>query len=297
MRSGATRTVVPTADELIWFCFVYDHTRQDRDRPFPGSRDPNPFIEVQSALADQGTRYAHTIFNYPREDGAPPLPPGCTFHEKSVVAVLTRPPINEKDAARRRILTSGTWIESMILRACSDYFAVSRRDWIVLTDRVQKAVGSFDIEGKASEVQVYTRSRATYKDPFRNGPTPDADKSPVYLLRLPSIDWNGKPGPDLLVVFGMSATLSYAWAYHLRTRKPELLTGYRFVMAEFTLPEKLNVTPAHPEELCGDWKLDIIFDLPVPVGDTPVMKETTRAVDDTRTRSRGARRGAKPRGR
>jgi hypothetical protein len=277
MRRGATLKRVKNAAKLIWFCFVYDHTRSDRDRPFPGSRDPNPFIEIQSALADQGIRYAHTIFNYPREDGAPPLPPGCNLDGRCVIAVVTRPPINETDAARKGILTSGSWIESLILGACSEYFAVSRRNSIVLTDRVQRAVGSMEIEGKASEVKVYTWARATYRDPFRNGPAPDADKSPVYLLRLPSIDWNGKPGPDLLVAFGMSATLSYAWAYHLRTRKPELLTGYRFVMAEFTLPETLNLTPAHPEELCGDWQLDIIFDLPVPVADTLVMKETTRA--------------------
>lgn len=281
MRRGATVKRVPTAVELIWFCFVYDHTRPDRNRPFPGSRDPNPFIEIQSALAEQGVRYTHTIFNYPREeeDGDPPLPPGCNLDERCVIAVVTRPPINETDAARKGILTSKTWIETLILEACSEYFAVSRRDSIVLTDRIQRAVDSIEIEGKASEVKVYTWSRAT----FRNGPAQDADKSPVYLLRLPSIDWNGKPGPDLLVVFGMSATLSYAWAYHLRTRKPELLTGYRFVMAEFTLPEKLNVTPAHFGELCGDWKLDIIFDLPVPVTDTLVMKETTRAGRRTRS--------------
>ena len=281
--------------------------RQRDDRPVHVhfQRDSEAFIEILLPLQALGYEYQSCILNYPKPEARDrekeqskgnPQPRVLPQRDEPVmedpteklrdlirpadkILLVTRPPINDERRKRKRVERSENWIERKVLEACEEYFLICNRQEVRVPDDVQREISNHtDLLGELkTEIVVRNDARATYKKPRGND-----DKTPVFLLHLPEIQWDGKPGPSLLCLFGMSGPITLIWAHLLRVRFPHLLENSRFLMYEIEVPKDLPVTPLDLD-FANEWTVSSVFDLPIPS-----RRETKRVSRETTVASAAA---------
>jgi hypothetical protein len=87
----------------------------------------------------------------------------------------------------------------------------------------------------------------------------DTNRTAFYLVRIPAL-WEG--GPGLLAAFGMAGTETLVWCHLLRTRFPEWVGSYEFLMAE-VVPGGLPQQPADLSFARG-WGITPVLQIPFP---------------------------------
>ena len=246
-------------------------------------RDADAFIELMPSIQLLGYQYSTLILNYPPTAGGadPSHDLALALSPRDLLVLTTRPPLNDVPYRDKRVVDrSGSWLERQLFRVFRQYFNHCSRHEVTLTDDVIRNVpeelknrGSLDFYMNAEANYKHSRLDGNGKARFSRGPSEEVRshkfRSAAFLLHTPSIIWqedDGKPvgkGPEILLGFGMGGTIGLVWAY-LLSKSPGLLEGHRFLMAELVRDHPL---PSNPISLsfADHWKVDIIFDQPLPL--------------------------------
>lgn len=235
------------------------------------TRDGDAFLEIYSVLVGRGIGFDRTLFNLPgRECDDTSYRFMRTLTPSDLIVSTTRPPLTDKDkeeAPRRQLKSGDTDLERTILRAAGSCLEVCSRSCVRLRPLVAKQLpDAFRDRAHISFHQYSKRTRhpsrawngcyltlATSRHERTHPPKPN--HTAVYLLRTPL--WKG--GPWLLNAWGMSGNLGLIWAYLLRTRHGELLTGDGplFYVGEMILRDP----PARPRslEFADEWQINRVI--------------------------------------
>jgi hypothetical protein len=248
------------------------HASQTRNSRFRihQLRDADAFVELSAVLYSRGYEYGGLFLNLPPEreekrwriqrEARPVDVSSLTSGD--LLVLNTRPPKHDrKEGDKKRVPSGDNSLEALIFEALKKYFKVCARSRILLSEEVADRLPE-DYRNRAhiwfrqSHDGSYLKYRG-YADDFWQKPT-NLSLTAFYLLQIPAL-W--EDGPGLLNAFGMAGTETLVWNYLLRTRFPDWVGPYQFLMAE-VLPGKL---PRQPTDLtfADAWEVTPILSIPL----------------------------------
>lgn len=229
-------------------------------------RDVESAIELTPELMRRGFDYGGPLMNFPEHSK---LELDLPAKKGDLIVMTTRPPLDDNlsDSPHLVIRRTGSPLEWSILNFVRKYFVYCDRRQVTIGDEYARDFkpGCDDrhhILYTAHGAHIdhrhfnFARYKVTmrFKDRKQRSWPADDSRTALYLLHVKEFAENG---PDLLVSFGMTGSCGLAWAHILRTRYPELLDGYRFVVAEMEIGTiaQTPVTLSFAEQ----WNIDIIL--------------------------------------
>ena len=184
------------------------------------------------------------MMNFPEHSK---LEPDLPAKKGDLIVMTTRPPLddNPSESPHLVIRRTGSPLEQSILNSLRKYFKYCSRLQVTVEDEYAQDFEPgrddrhhilYTAHGAHIERRHFNfaRYRVTtrFKDRKQLSWRPDDPRTALYLLHVKEAI---EDGPDLLVSFGMTGSCGLAWAHIVRTRFPELLDGYRFVVAEMEI--------------------------------------------------------------
>jgi hypothetical protein len=225
-------------------------------------RDGDAFVEISPVLYARGYEYGGLVLNLPPGESGKVYDVDVSFLTSSdLLVVNTRPPLHDvEEEDKKRVATSSTNLEEKLFDAVKSYLVKCARSRVKLSETMAGQLS----EGYRDRAHIwfheytdgsYIKYRGLHDKAWQTPSGPD--RTAFYLIRIPEI-WEG--GPGLLVAFGMSGTETLVWSYLLRTRFPDWVLSYEFLIAE-AVP---GILPQQPSDLsfADSWEVTPILQLP-----------------------------------
>lgn len=221
------------------------------------ARDTVCLWPLQAALAKQGYEPGEQIFNMP-ESGEPANPAiqpiALQLGASDTLLVVTRFPLNDDKADKKRVLRGYTQFEPPVLEKARSVFALLHRGAMRLQSQLWPHLRA-GFESRAS-IKYYKQNGAHFYA-LRSGarvapaaPPPD-QRTSAFLLH----DQLWEKGPSLIAAFAMDGTAAIAWSQLLAYQHPEWLRPRGFLMVDLIRqPVPVRTTLLH---YARDWKVEV----------------------------------------
>jgi hypothetical protein len=201
-------------------------------------RDGDVFSETQATLTRLGHEYAGRIINYPVEDGGPDrsMEAVANLGENDILLISSRPPMNENPYAAGQVRVSfpsmSEFEEDILFEELRKYLLHCSRKEIALDYR--KTERLLPQYRDRAHLEFYVRSQnggfeaAYQKTSGRIGCEPFVEYQTTvgYLIYTAPLQMpNGRKGPRVLALFGISGTVGVVFANQIWKEKHEVFRG------------------------------------------------------------------------
>ncbi len=254
---------------FVRFCYLSSDSRHKGRRYQHQLRDGDAAVELMPAFASLGYEYGGVFINWPKPD-FPAVDTSIAdfgklqLGESDILLLTTRPPIDDDEGGWKPLCKSDSALEAEIFDALEPCLHHCSRKEISL----QKSVGRNLKEGYQNRSNIEFEvigQQASYKWVYEGGAKtyePWSEKmSAGYIIHVPL----KKRRTRLLVIFGMSGTLTLLWAYRLSKLRGVLkqsLSEPSFTQVEMVrtvpIPYEKHATKPATFEFCDGWDLKVV---------------------------------------
>jgi len=263
------------------FAYMTVPARADDFRPHE-LRDGDAYATMLPALMKLKYEAGATFINHPVCNDAPDmsLADMSSLSEEDLLVITSRPPMNEKDSddgPRQMKLShpSGNQFEQTVLfPMLRRYLSYCSRDQIVLhPDQAQRLDPRYRNRGDLDFYLKPNQNKSRYEAAYRM--TAGGRKyerfaedrtTAAYLIHTPPLEMpGGKNGARVLAAFGVSGTIGFVFAHHLRHQKLPAFAGLfedalkkpGFAMMEITVTK--DVPPFYTTlDFTDEWDYKLI---------------------------------------